>query len=156
MYNAFLQRTQQTISALIRHIHTSDRFRTAVFDNILRCSAATTCFDISIGSNETAPDRIEWRIIDHCAAVTRIYAIFEQFVHEMIREHLSLLQSRIPFSDLPNAIPPSYRKGIAEILSKKDGPRFGELDLGQLISGYNNALAGQNYTLEPRAMFAHC
>jgi hypothetical protein len=152
MYNAFLQRTQETISALIRHIHTSDQFRTAVFDNVLKCVATTPCFDISIGSTETAPDRLEWRIIDHCAAVTRIYAIYEQFVHEMIREHLSLLQGKISFSDLPDTIQSSYRMGIAEILNKKDGPRFGDLNLGQLISGYNNALAGEDYTLEPRAM----
>ena len=70
----------------------------------------------------------------------------------MIREHLSLLQSKISFSDLPNSIQSSYRVGIAKILDRKDGPQFGDLDLGQLISGYNSALSGDDYTLEPRAM----
>jgi hypothetical protein len=95
MYNAFLSRTTETITALAKHIQTSDRFRAAVFDGQLKCASGTPCFDLSIGSTETAPDRLEWRIIDHCAAVTRIYAIYEQFAHEMIREHLSLLQSRL-------------------------------------------------------------
>jgi len=152
MYNAFLQRTRETISALIKHIHTSDRFRAAVFDNTLRCAATISCFDPLLGSPETAPDGIEWRIIDHCAAVTRIYAIFEQFVHEMIREHLGLLQSKILFADLPDAIQLSYRTGIAKILERMDGPRFADLNVGQVISGYNQALAGKKYTLEPRAM----
>jgi hypothetical protein len=152
MYNAFLQRTKEAISALNKHIHTSERFRTAVFDETLKCAAGTPCFDPSLGSTDTAPDRLEWRIIDHCAAVTRIYAIYEQFVHEMIREHLGLLQRRIAFSDLPGAIQSSYRIGIAKILDKKDGPRFADLDLGQLIAGYDRALMGKEYTLEARAI----
>lgn len=152
MYNAFLQRTQEAIAALIKHIHTSDRFRTAVFDGMLNCSATDSCFGSSFSSAETAPDRLEWRIIDHCAAVTRIYAIYEQFVHEMIREHLTLLQSKLLFSELPASIQSTYRSGIAKILDKKDGPRFGDLHLGQLISGYNSALSGAEYALEPRAM----
>lgn len=119
---------------------------------MLQCSAITPCFDLSLGSTEMAPDRLEWRIIDHCAAVTRIYAIYEQFMHEMIREHLSLLQSKISFADLPDPIQSTYRVGIAKILDKKDGPRFGDLNLRQIISGYHNALSGEDYNLEPRAM----
>ncbi len=152
MYNAFLQRTTETISALGKHILTSDHFRTAVFDGALKCAAGTPCFDPALGSTRTAPDRLEWRVIDHCAAVTRIYAIYEQFAHEMIREHLSLLQGWISFADLPEPIRSSYRLGIAKILDKKEGPRFADIDLAQLIGGYDRALTGDEYTLEPRAM----
>lgn len=153
MYNAFLERTREAISALGKHIRTSDRFRTAVFDETLRCVSGTPCFDPALASTETVPDRIEWRIIDHCAAVTRIYAIYEQFVHEMIREHIGLLQGRLPFADLPDSIRSSYRSGVARILDKKEGPRYADVDLGQLIAAYNCALAGERvYTLEPRAM----
>lgn len=152
MYNAFLQRTKETIAALGKHIQTSDRFRAAVFDNVLKCASETPCFAPELGSTETAPDRLEWRIIDHCAAVTRIYAIYEQFAHEMIREHLGLLQGRLLFADLPDQIRSSYRTGIAKILDKKEGPRFADLDLAQLISGYDRALTGKAYALEARAM----
>lgn len=152
MYNAFLLRTKETITALGKHIQTSDRFRTALFDEKLKCASGTPCFDPSLSSIETAPDRIQWRIIDHCAAVTRIYAIYEQFAHEMVREHLSLLQGRLSFSDLPEPIRSTYRLGIARILDKKEGPRFADLDLAKLIGGYDRALNGKEYTLEPRAM----
>jgi len=152
MYNAFLQRTRETIAALAKHIQTSDRFREAVFNGDLNCASEMPCFDHSLGSTENAPDRLEWRVIDHCAAVTRIYAIYEQFAHEMIREHLSLLQDRLSFSDLPDPIQSSYRMGIAKILEKKEGPRYSDLDLAQLIGGYERALNDTNYTLEPRAM----
>jgi len=152
MYNAFLGRTQEAISALRRHIHASDRFRTAVFEQKLRCTAASPCFDPELGSIETAPNRIEWRIIDHCAAVTRIYSIYEQFAHEMIREHLSLLQGRLAFDELPEKIRSSYRSGVAKILEKIGGPRFAALDVGQLIAGYHDALSGNPYMIEPQAM----
>ncbi|MFC6390243.1 MAE_28990/MAE_18760 family HEPN-like nuclease [Methylorubrum zatmanii] len=114
--------------------------------------AERACFDSAICSLEAVPDRIEWRIIDHCAAVTRIYALYEQFVHEMIREHISLLQGRLAFRELPAVIANSYRLGLAKILEKKDGPRFNDLHLGQLISEYNNALNDQIYKIEPRAL----
>lgn len=152
MYNAFLQRTKETIAALNKHIRTSERFRTAVFDSTLKCSTAPPCFDPMLGSIQLAPDAVEWRILDHCTAVTRIYAIYEQFAHEMIREHLGLLQGRLSFADLPQKIQVSYRQGISEILDKKDGPRFNDLNLEQLISNYDRALRGKSYTLEPRAM----
>lgn len=151
MYNAFLQRTAEAISALGRHIRTSDRFRTAALDDRLSCGAAVPCFDPALGNRETMADSLEWRIIDHCAAVTRIYAIYEQFAHEMVREHLGLLQSRLPFSHLPEAIQTSYRLGLSKILEKKDGPRYADLNLTQLVDNYVLALRGQIYSLEPRA-----
>ncbi|MBE1526575.1 hypothetical protein GGC65_001031 [Sphingopyxis sp. OAS728] len=151
MYNPFLERTKSAISALIKHVHTSENFRTALLDNALRCAAETPCFDLGIGA-EQAPDRVAWRVIDHCAVVTRIYAIYEQFCSEMIREHLGLLQSRIPFSQLPDEIKASYRLGISKILEKKDGPRFGDIDLNRLVEGYHAALSDSKYTIEPRAM----
>jgi hypothetical protein len=152
MYNAFLQRTKETIAALGKHILTSDRFRVAVFDQKLKCASGTSCFDPALASTELAPDKLEWRIIDHCAAVTRLYAIYEQFVHEMIREHLGLLQGHLSFTNLPASIQLAYRLGLSKILEKKDGPRFGDLDLATLIKGYNAALGGEDYNLEPRAI----
>jgi hypothetical protein len=152
MYNAFLERTQDAISALRRHIHASDRFRTAVFGRTLRCEAASPCFDRELSSIEAAPNTTEWRIIDHCAAVTRIYSIYEQFAHEMIREHLSLLQRRLAFDELPEKIRLSYRGGIAKILEKIGGPRYAAIDVTQLIAGYHDALSGNSYIIEPQAM----
>jgi hypothetical protein len=32
------------------------------------------------------PKATEWRIYDHCAVVTRLYAIYERFVEELISD----------------------------------------------------------------------
>ncbi len=152
MYGAFLDRTHNAISALKKHLQTSERFRTALLDNALACSTGGACFNPELADPALAPDRVEWRILDHCAAVTRIYAIYEQFIHEMVREHLTLLQARIKYAELPQAVRTSYRAGVAKIIDKIDGPRFGEIDLSSLVKGYSDALVGESYSLEPRAM----
>ena len=38
-----------------------------------------------------APDRLEWQGFDHCAAITKIYALFENAVSELVQEYLLLL-----------------------------------------------------------------
>ena len=151
MYTAFLERTQRSIDSLRRHLATSEAVRAAIYERKLNCKAETPCFDQPF-TIESAPDRLEWRVIDHCAAVTRIYAIYEQFAQEMIREHLSLLQMHFAFAELPECLRTSYRRGLAEILEKKDGPRYGHLDLQDLIKQYGSALSGKDYQLEPAAM----
>jgi hypothetical protein len=152
MYTAFLERTQRGIDSLRRHLATSEALRAAIHEGTLTCKGESPCFHQPLFSIEAAPDRLEWRVIDHCAAVTRIYAIYEQFAQEMIREHLSLLQTHIAFTGLPECLKTSYRKGLAEILHKKDGPRYGHLDLADLITQYDRALSGKPYQLEPVAM----
>lgn len=152
MYNAFLERTVGIVQALKQYIITSEQFRTAAFEGLVEADGTRVPMDSRIASNDTIPDKLQWRVIDHCTVVTRLYAIYEQFVHEMVREHLILLQERIPYISLPTEIQSAYRNGVSKILEKKDGPRFGDINLEQLVSGYHNALTGLPYSLEPRAM----
>lgn len=153
MYDALLDRTKESIGSLRRHLATSDRLRAAIHDGTMTCKAKAPCFEPI--SAEIAPDRVEWRIIDHCTAVTRLYAIYEHFSHQMVREHLTLLQSHYAFPDLSSSVTTAYRSGVSRILDKKDGPRYSHIDLSTLISQYNDALSGQAYKLEPEAMLIH-
>jgi hypothetical protein len=152
MYAAFLEKTLRSIDALRRHLSTSDLLRSVIHENLPICKGEKICFSQAIPSIDTAPDRLEWRVIDHCAAVTRIYAIYEQFAQEMIRGHISLLQRHLPYSKLPNDLQNSYRRGVATILEKRDGPRYGHLDISKLIQQYGLALSDKEYVLEPLAL----
>lgn len=152
MYAAFLERTQLSIEALKQHLATSEALRSVIHEKTLSCQREPLCFSRSLLSIETAPDRLEWRVIDHCAAVTRVYAIYEQFAQEMIREHLGLLQEHIPFSNLPGELKASYRRGLATILEKKEGPRYGHINLSNLVDQYSLALSDKAYVLEPLAL----
>lgn len=152
MYTAFLDQTLSSIVALKRHLATSEALRSSIAEGVLRCKNDVPCFAQLQFSVDATPERIEWRVIDHCTAVTRIYAIYEQFAQEMLREHISLLQSRMKFDDLSSDLKKAYRKGLAEILLKKDGPRYGNLNLSDIISQYDRALSGKSYALEPQAL----
>ncbi|MDP2259518.1 MAG: MAE_28990/MAE_18760 family HEPN-like nuclease [Caulobacter sp.] len=111
------------------------------------------CFEPILA--EVAPDRVEWRIIDHCTAVTRLYAIYEHFAHQLIVEHLSLLQTNFRFAELPPSVQVAYRSGLSKIMEKKDGPRYAEIDLAFVVNQYGLALGGKKFVLEPKAMLAH-
>jgi MAE_28990/MAE_18760-like HEPN len=151
MYSAFRERTKRSIDALKRHLITSDAMRSAIHDGLLVCKSEIPCFDQRF-SRDFVPTTSDWRVIDHGLAVTRIYAVYEQFAHEMIREHLVLMQTNIKFIDLPQKIQKSYRNGIAEILNKKESMKYKDLDLTAIVTQYHNALAGGSYTLEAKAM----
>lgn len=155
MYSAFLDRTLRNIEALKKHIQTSEALRTAIHDGSLACKGEPHCFQPLSAALQGSPERVEWRIIDHCAIVTRIYAIYENFAHEMGKEHLNLLQRSYNYADLPVSVQLAHRQGIAKILEKKDGPRYGSLDVGQLIGQYHSGLSGQSYELEPKALLIH-
>jgi hypothetical protein len=148
MYSAFLEKTSKRIAAVKQHLELSQQIRTTTEDGTL---AQIANLDWASKLLSVAPDRLEWRLIDHCSAVTRIYAIYEQFAHEMIREHLSLVQKLLPYKNLSDELKATHRRGMSTILEKKDGPRYGHLNLLDLIREYNNALTEQPYALEPVA-----
>jgi MAE_28990/MAE_18760-like HEPN len=66
-----------------------------------------------------APDKLDWQVYDHCAALTRLYAVFEQYVGELVDEYVRLLpQFYAKYADLPESIRNQHRVGIGTILLK--------------------------------------
>lgn len=150
MYGALIGQAHDGLEALKRHLVFSEHLRRSVSQYLISCKLNPSCFDFEFLTN--APDSVEWRIIDHCSAVTRVYSIYEDFAHGIIREHIRLLQDNYLFTDLPQRLQDSYRLGLSKVLEKKSGPRFGDIDLGVLVSQYNNALSGEPYSMESRAL----
>lgn len=149
MYDAFLERTRISIDSLRRHLATSERIQGVMFDD--QRAAETGSDSLNELRRAGVPDKLEWRVIDHCAAVTRIYAIYEHFAHEIIRERLVLLQQNFLFSQLPSGVRTAYRIGLSRILEKKESPRFKEVILPDLVQQYRNALHDEEYAFEPAA-----
>ncbi len=91
--------------------------------------------------------------MDHCAAVTRVYALYEQFVQELLREYLNVLEQYHPFTELPKAFQAAYRGGVAKILERIDGPRYQHIILSDLLEQFHLAVASSpEYRLEPMAL----
>src|ERR1019366_9491830 len=95
-----------------------------------------------------------WQVYDHCAAFTRLYAVYEQFVEDLASDYLRVLPDLYKkYVDLPSNVRKQHSIGIGQILMKlgKDGP-YKDLDEGGVIKGWSDGLAGNpNYTLLPDA-----
>lgn len=154
MFGGSVARLRERVSAVQKQLRASEKLRAAAAGSPI-CNQTVAC-DRSVAIVTEVPDPTEWRVIDHCSAVTRLYALYEQFAHEMLREHLSLLEQRRLFTELPPAFQTAYRSGVARILEKKDGPRYQRIALADLIAEFQKALAGvSGYRLEPLALIVH-
>jgi MAE_28990/MAE_18760-like HEPN len=103
---------------------------------------------------ESGLSKPSWQVYDHCAAFTRLYAVYEQFVEDLASDYLRVLPDLYKkYEDLPPNVRKQHRIGIGQILMKlgKDGP-YKELDEGGIIKGWSDGLAGNpRYTLLPDA-----
>jgi hypothetical protein len=96
-----------------------------------------------------APDKLTWQIFDHCAAVTRIYALFERAVAELVEEYLSFLSKAFPaYEDLPDDVRNQFRVGVGFILSKW-GPKslYSNVREDTIAAGLADGLRKKSYSL---------
>src|SRR5438552_5978706 len=103
-----------------------------------------------------APNKLDWQVYDHCAALTRIYAAYERFVVDLVAEYVLLLPKLYSkYSDLPPSIIRQHRQGIGHILLKiGQKGRYKKLEaqviVGELATGLSGASA---FTLLTEALF---
>lgn len=102
------------------------------------------------------PDKLDWQVYDHCAALTRIYAAYERFVSDLVAEYVQQLPKLYTkYIELPESVTKQHRRGIGHILLKigKKGP-YKKLEegivVGQLASGLSGA---DDYKLLTEAFF---
>jgi MAE_28990/MAE_18760-like HEPN len=101
MFDELLKIVSVNISTVHKIIHTNDKLRVIVFRKDTQTqhqSDENTQFTKLI---EGVPSELEWQVYDHCAVVTRLYAIYERFVEDLIAEWLELLPDIVTkYSDL--------------------------------------------------------
>lgn len=172
MYNALLDRSIEALSAVRKHVAFSASVRQAASASSFTCKAdGAKCFDFDdlLGS---AADATSWKIIDHCAAITRSYALFESFVLQMLREYLAFLSRHYTMSALGAEFTAKYTRGIGQILVDQDKQRFQSLDVASVINAASEAIGDKvGYQIQPEALlraeqnlrmaelqrlFAHC
>jgi hypothetical protein len=102
------------------------------------------------------PTKLAWQIYDHCAAFTRLYSIYEQFVEELASEYLLLLPELYEqYDELPPALLKQHRQGIGQILLKlgKEGP-YRHLEASIIIPDFSRGIRGERkYRLLSDAFF---
>jgi hypothetical protein len=105
---------------------------------------------------ESAPDKLDWQIHDHCAALTRLYAAYERFVGELVSEYTALLPKLYDnYAELPQAVISQHRLGIGQILLKiGEKGRYRNLEEQTIIQELARGLGGAaGYSLLAEAFF---
>lgn len=157
MFDELLKIVSVNISTVQKIIHTNDRLRGIVF----REDAPTqqeadenTQFTKLI---EGVASEQEWLVYDHCAVVTRLYAIYERFVEDLIAEWLELLPEIFTkYSDLEKSIKDTHQIGVGRLLVDLKKKRFEHLSINEVIQGLFEGVTGQNkYKLIPDAFLLH-
>src|SRR6266567_1454628 len=160
MFSGVTSRLQSDIDTIKLVLDTHEGLRSLVFAqsptkqaNEQNVDQAETPSELAKTLNEirrVAPSKLSWQIYDRCAAFTRLYAVFEQFVEDLATDYLRMLPGLFPrYEDLPMNITTQHRIGIGQILLKlgKDGP-FRELEERNIIRDLSHGLSGNpNYTL---------
>jgi hypothetical protein len=163
MFSGFSTRLRVELETVKLVLDTHDTLRALVYSQAVQQENATTAETASSSAGgERHLDQIRgsgllksaWQVYDHCAAFTRLYAVFEQFVEDLASDYLRVLPELYKkYGDLPSNVRAQHRIGIGQILIKlgKDGP-YKELDEGGVIKGWSDGLTGNpRYRLLPDA-----
>ncbi len=153
MHSALLDRSLEGLKAVRQHVSFSAKLRAQSGQPSFGCKRQVRkCFDINTLLGEAA-DATSWRVIDHCAVVTRAYALFEAFVLQLLREYLVFLASSYKMSELGDEFIAKYTRGIGQILVDQGKARYEYIDVATLIAETTTALSDENpYQIQPEAM----
>lgn len=149
MFSSFTARLRSEIETVKSVLATHDLVREVVFRD--GGSDDPTSDTVTLKAiRQIAPPKSNWQVYDHCAAFTRLYAVFESFIDELATEYIRLLPSLYSaYKDLPTNVATQHRIGIAQILLKigKNGP-FQHLDENRIIADLAKGIEGAGaYTL---------
>jgi len=90
------------------------------------------------------PPTNSWKMHEHCATLTRLYAIYERFVAKAVRVWLSELPGMANgYSDLGETFNSNHRRGVARVLLDLDKERFSNLTIAQVVVGLLDAVSNK-------------
>jgi hypothetical protein len=156
MYEGIIERSLRSIEAVKRHVDSSNVIRSLIAQRQIRCTnEASPCFDLEPFYRRT-PNLTEWKIIDHCSTVTRLYSIYEQFVHEVLGAFLAFLENSAAYTDLDTSLRAEHRRSLGQVLVNMDQERYRTLQFETIIGDLAKAFSESgSYHLLPEAMLAH-
>ncbi|MEH2557630.1 hypothetical protein V1286_005159 [Bradyrhizobium algeriense] len=156
MYEILAERVRQNIESVKKHISFSANVRMMVNNKALRCNnAAGLCFDVGL-LYQSAPTSIEWRIIDHCSAITRLYGVYEKFVEDLLTAHLQFIERNVAYTDLDDKFQTQHRRAVGQILIDLDRERYkSTIRFESVLDDIKNIFNGGTYRLLPEALLSH-
>ena len=154
-----LENVNQDIDSIREIIQTNDRLRKIAKMGIVNIQQSKDNQEI-IELLKRTPNLDKWKLYEHCAVVTRLYAIYENFVKELISTWLQYLPKLVEnYLELDEKIKSTHREGVGRILLefKKDRFKNQNLTENQVIRGLFHGTKGENknHELLPQAFLLH-
>jgi len=147
MFTNLSDRASAELATLRRILRAHEELREELFPTQPDAEAHADALVLRL--RDVAPQKADWLVHDHCSAVMRIYAIFEQCIEDLAREYLGEMPVLFPtYNELPPATITQHRIGVAHILQRlaKEGhyARHSEADV---LRGIAEGNAGRPYSL---------
>jgi len=152
MFEQLCQETRMNINTVRAMIQTNEKFRNIIFteDAIREKLESNSEFYNLV---KVTPNETDWKIYDHCATVTRLYAIYERFFEDIISDWLLTLPELVSqYSDLEEKIQIAHREGIGRLLLDLKKNRFQHLSAEKVLQGlFSGVTNNEQYELLPDA-----
>lgn len=156
MFEMLIEKASIKISTVRAIIKTNHQLRKIVFRDSLNKQKLEENPEFATLIKIISSEK-EWEIYDRSAVVTRLYAIYERFVEDLISEWLRLLPDLVPrYSDLEEKIRNTHREGIGRLLIDIKKNRFQHLSVEKVVQGLSCGITDTGkYELLPDAFLLH-
>jgi len=158
MFDELLKSMNTNISTVIAIIKTNDKLRDILFTKNSLTRQKLEENQEFIELIQVVPsERETWQVYDHCATVTRLYAIYERFVEDLISSWLLLLPELVSnYSDLGDKIQNTHREGVGRLLLDLNKNRYQHLSIKKVVEGLFSGVTGtEQYELITDAFLSH-
>ena len=153
MFDELLNTVSVDIATVRAIIQTNEKLRIIIFSD-----ASATKPELLENAEfnsllKVIPNQRNWQVYDHCAVVTRLYAIYEKFVKNLISDWLALLPDLVPnYSNLEQSIQQTHQQGVGRLLQELKKNRFQHLTPKKVVRGLVLGITtNEKYELLPDA-----
>ena len=160
MFEQLIKRVQEKISTIRAIIKLNEMLRNMAFQkdpdySIIREEGQTE--NPLQQMIQEFPIEENWLEYDRCAVVTRLYAVYESFVEDLIASWLGRLPELVPrYSELDERIRNTHREGVGRLLLELKKARFSHLREERVVKSLFSGIAGESkYNLIPEAFLFH-
>lgn len=160
MFEPLIQRVQENICIIQATIQTNERLRRIAFEEtpeILTIREYFQTQELTKQIIQGIPNEKKWLEYERCAVVTRLYAVYESFVEDLIANWLEILPKIVPrYADLDERIRNTHREGVGRLLVELKKTRFSGLTDRTVVESLFSGVAGDyKYNLIPQAFLFH-
>ncbi|WP_107666781.1 MAE_28990/MAE_18760 family HEPN-like nuclease [Cyanothece sp. BG0011] len=138
MFESILETVQENVETVRSIIRTNEELRKLLFSKDFIIDEDNQYYQQLSLIKQLVPNTVNWRLYDHYSVVMRLYAIYEQFVKELITDWSNYLPEIFSnYSELPEKVRKTHQIGVSKLLMElqKDKTRFEHLSVDKVIRG---------------------